>query len=338
MNFSRFHLTDLPDLSQFAVEDLDLSRNNIKEFDHSRLPRGIKRLHLEHNDLTQDGLPPMLPNTLEELYLAENDWLSSLRGIQVYPSSLKVLDLQGTEVETLAYFDCDSIEVLRLDRTPLKILQNLPKKLKYLSADRSSVRLLPNRMPSTLETLQICRSWINYAGLPRFWGTTLRTLSLEGNFIEKFPVHLPSTLQQINLSCNRLTEIPTELPEQLVVLNLSRNCIRKLPIVRRGKAIRIVYLWDNQLTSSPVDENEAIGRRWASDIEEQGNWNTERHRKAAQSIQKVWRRYRTRNRLRTWIRTARVKEELFQIAMMPERVWQTDTLSPEWKRTTTLFT
>ena len=279
----------------------------------------------------------MLPNSLEELYLNENADLTSLRGIQVYPPSLKVLDLTSTELETLAYFDCDSVEVLRVDRTPIKILQNLPKGLKHLSADRSSLRLLPNRMPPPLETLQICRSWLKYASLPRFWGTTLRTLSLEGNFIEKFPVHLPSSLQQLNLASNRLTEVPADLPDQLLVLNLSRNSIRKLPIVRRAKAIRIVYLSNNQLTISSSEQNEAVGRRWASHIEDDGNWNTQAHTNAAAIIQKVWRRYRTRNRLRTWIRTARIKEELFQLAMMPERVWQTDMLSSEWKRTTSLF-
>lgn len=325
MNLSLASLSTQPNLSAFVIEDLNLSNNHLDLVDDRLFPRGLKRLDLSKNGLSSGDLPEALPPTLEVLNLSNNRF-TTMKQIQEFPPNLKVLDVQSTSLQSLEGFQCDSLEELHLSNTPMKIAQNLPRSLKHLKADYSGIRMLPNRLPPHLETLQINSSFLHNAGLPIYWGTALHTLSLRDNQIKKFPKYLPDTLRVLNLIENQLEEVPAQLPAHLQVLLLKRNNIRKITLSNRQFPIRIVVLSDNQLTL------QVNNPRWAVHVEQDKNWNLPLHEAKANQIQKVWRRYRMRNRLRTWYRKSKIQEELYIVSMMPDRIWQVDTLSPEWKR------
>ncbi len=279
--------------------------------------------------LWSDSLPNTFPDSLESLDLRKNPF-STLREIQEFPSQLKQLLLHQTNLDTLEGFDCDSVERLILHHTNLKILMNLPRRLLHLEAYSSRIRLLPNRLPSNLRILDVSRNDIRFAGLPRYWGESLQELYLNENNLERFPVDLPDSLRILHLSANKLTEIPSKLPHHLEILCLNNNQLRKLPMTSRVKPLRFVNVSRNQLAEDVFSEN--LRLRWAVVFQEEENWNEFPHKRSVPKIQKRWRLYQMKNRLRTWLRVSKIKDELFQVSMMPERVWQTDVISPEWTR------
>jgi len=329
MNLSATDLEVQPDFQNFFFESLNLSHNRLTSLNADAFPRGLKHLDLGGNMLWSDSLPNMFPDTLEVLNLRKNPF-STLREIQMYPSHLKQLHLHQTNLDTLEGFDCDSIERLLLHHTNLKILMNLPRRLLHLEAYSCRIRLLPNRLPTNLRILDVSRNDIRFAGLPRYWGESLEELYLSENNLERFPIHLPDSLRILHLSMNKLTEIPETLPHHLEILCVNDNQLRKLPLKTRSKPLRFVNVSRNQLTQNVFDEN--IRLRWAVVLQDDDNWNEWPHKRSAPKIQKRWRLYRMKKRLRAWRRVANYKDELFQVSMMPERVWQIDDLSPEWRR------
>lgn len=329
MNLSATDLEVQPDFQNFFFDSLNLSHNRLTSLNIDAFPRGLKHLDLGGNMLYSDSLPNTFPDSLESLDLRKNPF-STLREIIEFPSQLKQLNLHQTNLDTLEGFDCDSVERLKLYRTHLKILMNLPRRLLHLEAYSSRIRLLPNRLPSNLRVLDVSRNEIQFAGLPRHWGESLQELYLSENAIERFPLHLPDSLRILHLSANKLTEIPDKLPHHLEILCLNDNQLRKLPMTSRVKPLRFVNVSRNQLTGDVFNENLRV--RWAVVFQEDDNWNEFPHKRSVPKIQKKWRLYRMQKRLRTWLRISKIKEELFQVSMMPERVWQTDVISPEWKR------
>jgi hypothetical protein len=141
-------------------------------------------------------------------------------------------------------------------------------------------------------------------------------------------------LEVLNLTQNRISEIPASLQglPNLQVLSLANNKIRSISIEFRRNPISVVNVSNNELTVLLQDQNREIQSRWAKVIMEDKNWTKSIHHKAANRIQKNWRISRIQVRIRTWKRIGILKEELLCVSMMPERIWQTDNISPEWKR------
>ena len=327
------NLATVPDLSNQLHEVLSLKHNYLCVVPEDFLPRGLKKLFLDYNYIRSDGLPIVFPDSIEELSLDYNILLDT-RDVAHFPGNLKKLSICHNPLTTFVNLCIDSLEELTVEKTQLDTISLLPRCLQVLRAQCNYLTMLPNRFPTHIQVIHLDHNCLRYAGLPSYWGTALKELHLSHNKIDRFPRNLPPTLEVLNLSENRITEIPASLQAlpNLQVLSLAENKIRRVHIEIRRRPIAFVNLSNNELTVSLDELNREIESRWANVVLEEKNWTTRAHQKAASCIQKNWRVSRIQVRIRTWKRTKVVKEELFCVSMMPERVWQTDTISNEWKR------
>lgn len=336
MNLTRGNLKTFPDLSTITKEEFHLNNNLVRVVPEDFLPRGIRHLDLKYNLIESDGLPIIFPNTIETLELDGNR-IRDFRDVQQFPPHLKTLSVNDNPIYNLEdIYSILSLEKLNVGKTNLEIISLLPRFLQYLYASKSyRLRMLPNRFPSTLRVAILNDCSLRYAGLPGNWGTCLEELNLAYNEIDRFPRNLPPTLKSLNLTCNRIREVPEEFNRKFPNLELcllASNKIRTVPVEERRKKLAFVDLRDNELTVSVEEQNRELHGMWANTILEENNWTGEKHAFWASRIQKNWRISALKRRLRTWRRIQVLKEELMCVSMMPERVWQTDVFSPEWKR------
>lgn len=327
MNLSSSSLFDIPDLSILNVVSLDLSHNSLSELLPDHLPRGLERLNISDNYIGTHGLPERFPDTLKSLIISHCR-IRSFRAIQQFPSMLTYFDASNMALETLDAFQCDTIEQLYLQKNVLKILTNLPRALQTLHAWSNSIRLLPTRLPVNLRILNLNNNCLTRQALPRHWGDSLEELYLDRNNLDTFPKNLPSTLHTLHLQRNDIKDVPNGLPFHLEVLLLNGNPLQSVGTSPRTKPIRIVSVSNSSLTEPLAHRKDVT--RWASMILQEDTYDKPRHRESVKKIQKIWRVYRMRKPLKQWKRTAILKEELFQVSMMPERVWQVDVVSPDW--------
>ena len=334
MNLSLSKLTHFPDLSRQRIEEVSAEANYIRVIPEDCLPRGIKRLRLSWNSIGSDGLPVNFPDSLEVLDLRRNR-ITDFREVEHFPDNLRELNIGDNPIESLEFLNqIQNLQQLDVSRTRLEWLSPLAKTLIHLQATKCYIlRMLPNRLPPSIRIVHLSDCDLRYAGLPGYWGDQLEELNLAFNKIEKFPRNLPSSLKTLNLTGNRIQQIPNDMNERLPnleVLFLGSNRIREVPMKYRRKKILLAHFSDNELTKSLHELNTEL--LWAEEIDDRRNWNTAAHEQLASRIQKNWRVSRIHRRIRIWRRTRVLKEELFCVSMMPERVWQTDVLSNEWKR------
>lgn len=336
MNLTKGGLKTFPDLSQITKEEFHLNYNVVEVIPDDFLPRGLKRLDLKFNSICSDGLPVVFPNSIEELELDGNR-IRDFRDVQQFPSSLKSLSIYDNPLYSLEdIYSLLSLEKLNVGRTNLEAISLLPRFLTHLLASKCfRLRMLPNRFPPGLRVAVLNDCSLRYASLPGFWGTQLEELNLAYNEIERFPRNLPPSLKTLNLTHNRIRELPESFNSQfpnLEVCLLAFNKLKTIPVEYRRKKIAFVDLRSNELVESVEEKNHAIERRWAETISEEQNWTGPVHTLSARLIQKNWRIATIKRRIRTWKRTQEIKEELLCVSMMPERIWQTDVFSPEWRR------
>ena len=336
MNLTKAGLQTFPDLSLVTKEEFHLNYNFVEIVPEDFLPRGLKRLDLKYNCITSDGLPVVFPNTIEEIELDSNR-IRDFRDVQQFPSALKSLSVYDNPLYNLDdIYSLLSLEKLNVGRTNLEAISLLPQFLQEVVASKCfRLRMLPNRFPTGLRIAVLNDCALRYASLPGFWGTSLEELNLAYNEIERFPRNLPPTLKSLNLTHNRIRELPesfnTNFPN-LEVCMLAMNKIRKIPVEARRKKIAFVDLRNNELVTSVEEKNRDLHGTWAGTILEERNWTEPIHIVSATCIQKNWRISSVKRRLRIWYRTRKLKEELMCVSMMPERVWQTDVISHEWRR------
>ncbi len=333
MNLSNSELQFFPDLSNQIHEEVNVNENYLRVISEDMLPRGVKRLKVDYNYLKSDGLPVVFPDTIEELSFNHNT-ITDFRDVDHFPTHLKKLSVNHNPLHTLANLNTELLEELTIEKTHIDTIALLPRSLLRLEASYNYLTMLPNRFPMNIRVVNLSHNSLRYAGLPGFWGTALEELHLSDNKIERFPRNLPPSLRVLNLTNNRLSEIPTSLQQlpNLKVLALANNKLRTITLEIRRHPIHLVNVAENELTVSLQGQNRDIQSRWATVILEGKNWTTHHHQKAAQCIQKNWRTTRIQVRIRTWKRIGVLREELLCVSMMPERVWQTDVISPEWKR------
>jgi Leucine-rich repeat (LRR) protein len=333
MNLDSSDLKYFPDLSNQIHEEVSAIENYLRVVPEDFLPRGIKRLLLDLNYIKSDGLPVVFPDTIEELSLNCNT-ITDFREVAHFPTNLKKLSVNKNPLHTFANLCIDSLEELNLRKTRLDTIPLLPRFLQLLHAEYNYLTMLPNRFPTNLRVVHLEHNCLRYASLPGYWGTALEELHLANNKIERFPRNLPPTLQILNLSQNRIAELPSSLNgfPNLKCFSIANNRIRTVSIELRRHPIHLVNLANNELTVSIEPLNRELQSKWASMILEEKNWTSSHHEKSAKRIQKNWRIAALKQRLRTWKRTRVVKEELMCVSMMPERAWQTDIISPEWRR------
>ncbi len=333
MNLNNSDLQVFPDLSDQNHEEVSAEENYLRVIPEDFLPRGLKRLFLDYNYIKSDGMPVVFPDTLEELSLNYNT-ITDFRDVAHFSNNLKKLSIRHNPLHIFANLGIDSLEELTLEKTNLDTISLLPRSLQILNATYNYLNMLPNRFPMNIQIINLNHNCLRYAGLPGYWGTSLKELHLANNKIERFPRNLPPTLEILNLSQNRISELPPSFQSfpNLKVLSLANNKIRTITIEIRRNPISIVNVSNNELTLVLQDQNREIGSRWAKEIIEQKNWTSKYHQKAVKRIQKNWRVSRIQVRIRAWKRIGVLREELMCVSMMPERAWQTDNISPEWKR------
>ena len=309
------NLQTQPDLSRSQASRLSFAGNSISAFFAEYLPPNLQHLDLGNNYLAEDGIPFVLPDSIEELLLDSNN-ISRLDGIH-WPTSLRTLILDNNCIRTLPGGLPPILEKLSARHTNIQQIQTLPPNLKQLLVNFTLLTKLPRRIH--LEILEAHTNHLSSMSLPTDWGLRLRILNLSNNRLKEFPRSLPESLEQLHLQYNLIELVPT-LPSALQVLLIGHNKVKNIVLTKRKTPLAYLQVTNNQLTFSLVElqlMNDDF--TWVKTVDEADNWCGLNFITASELIKRAWRRYRLRKTLRTWLKTARVKEELIATAMHPSR-------------------
>jgi Leucine-rich repeat (LRR) protein len=309
------NLQTQPDLSRSQASRLSFAGNSISAFFAEYLPPNLQHLDLGNNYLAEDGIPFVLPDSIEELLLDSNN-ISRLDGIH-WPISLRTLILDNNCIRTLPGGLPPTLEKLSARHTNIQQIQTLPPNLKQLVVNFTLLTKLPRRIH--LEILEAHTNHLSSMSLPTDWGLRLRILNLSNNRLKEFPRSLPESLEQLHLQYNLIELVPT-LPSALQVLLIGHNKVKNIVVTKRKTPLAYLQVTNNQLTFSLVElqlMNDDF--TWVKTVDEADNWCGLNFITASELIKRAWRRYRLRKTLRTWLKTARVKEELIATAMHPSR-------------------
>ena len=312
-----------PDLSRSQVNRLSFAGNLITVFFSEYLPQNLQHLDLGNNYLADDGIPFLLPDSIQELLLDSNN-ICSFDGIH-WPTSLQTLKLDNNCLRALPTGLPPTLEKLSARHTNIKQIYTLPPNLKELIVNFTLLNKLPRRIH--LEVLEAHSNHLPSMGLPFDWGVRLRILNLSNNRLKEFPSNLPDSLEQLHLQYNLIELVPS-LPSNLQVLLIGHNKVKDVVFTQRKTPLTYVQLTNNQLTFSILEHQMSTHNfTWAKTVDESDNWYNPHYIVASRMIKRVWRRYRLKKTLRTWLKTARVKEELISIAMHPSRYGQFEDLA-----------
>lgn len=317
LSLANTSLKEIPDIEHIPLQTLNISLNSLRSLNH--LPPSIRKLEANNNQLTGSSALVFLPH-IEKLSLQSNHirFIEREEFQECFPR-LKELNVNMNSLETIHFLQDSRIETLLIDHNRLKILDSIPSTLKNLSVKSNILCLVQSRLPLQLQELDLSLNILRYAGLPLFWGRSLIKLDLHYNSIEQFPRNLPDTLEILLLHNNRIAELPKDLPENLKILNMNNNRIRVLPSYKKT-SIQIALFNNNCIV-------ETEGHSWARYFLFEHNWNQTKYHQAQRNIESCWKRYRICLRLRHFARINKIKQELFQVSMRPERCLQLDTLS-----------
>jgi Leucine-rich repeat (LRR) protein len=323
LNISNISLTTLPEIHERPYENVDASWNNIRVLWDEELPRNIRELNLEGNRINSDGLLPAWPNTLHTLNLSNNR-ITDLKSVLHWPTSLRKLNISYNDIQGV--LNCaefpPTLEELDISFTGITSIVEFPPNLRVFTAISTGLQSIPSKCPDSLVKLIISNARI-VRKIPTKWGNSLEVLELHNVRLREFPRNLPPTLFHLNLSRNCLRSFcPREnFPRNLELLHLGDNRITEIP---RWLSLfpRLRYtIQNNLLVEIPRDPNcliaspQLIGFKFTN---------------AASRIQRKWRKYKMSSPFRVWYRVSRLKEELFAVAMCPERAGKFEDVSPFW--------
>lgn len=329
LHLSHSNLDFMPDLSNQDKQTINLENNRISTIFSEYLPHTILKLLLGYNKIHSDGLPFEWPGRLESISLDHN-YLQDSDGVR-WPEGLKNLNLDSNPLKYWPEMLPSSLERLSMNRTDIRIVEPLPENLKQFHARSSRITQLPTSLPDRLEMLILGDNLLRSSRLPQHWGLNLKQLNLSGNSLKYFPQGLPDTLKVLWLDDNKITEIPNGLPANLAIFFIRRNKIRKIGYEKRVKPIGCLFVEDNELTESVSDYQDKTGNTYAIEVHDVDNWNKVNHSLAANRIRKIWRSYKIRSRLRSWRKTAIVKQELQEVSMHPSRAGRFENISEGWQ-------
>jgi len=308
---------------------------------------------------------------LRTVYFQQNDLFQVFT--ELFPPQLQHLNISSNRLTTgLPLIWQDSIQTLNLDHNSIphtEFVEHWPSGLRELSMDDTSIKVSPENLPITMETLSLSGCNIHTLGyLPLF----LRKLKANYNFIRKlkklphtlfyiqlgqnqlrssaiFKYSLPPNLRVLQLDCNELTWIPSSWPDTLETLNLSNNHITtfrsKLPA-----SLKMLLLNNNRITefqpgwpttrlqqcslyirNNCITENllEYVRQGTLMSVYQDANWNKMTHHVYAKMIQYTFLKYTLRRGIRTWARINKIYQELLEVSMHPTRIGQFEPL-PDW--------
>lgn len=185
-----------------GLTELDVSQNGLRSVPAHRVPRGLKRLVANNNELQE---VPVLPDSVQYLHLGTNN-------ISVapdrWPADLRMLDLSSNMLTTFpAQLPAGMIEI-------------------DLS-DNCLTHIAPDRIPSQVTTLDLSDN-PDLTALPPL-PATLEKLWIETTGLRELPADLPRGLRELYAGDLGLTRLPDTLPPGLRVLGLSDNELMQLP-------------------------------------------------------------------------------------------------------------
>ena len=324
INVSYAFLNELPPMNHLRVKVLNASHNSIRNLWHDDMPRDIEDLDLNTNDIRNDGLLDVWPDTIKVLNLSYNP-IFSLDQVDVWPSRLISLNISNTKLSGVFQggFLPETLESLNISNTGISRIHRFPKGLKEFIAVKTSLRVLPEVCNDSLEKVVVSESWLMNWGIPIYWGKSLKYLDLNYNSLKDIPDGLPETLEYLNLSGNLIQQFPEKcnLPNSLKMFHANSNRILKIPAWFL-EFKKMQFTIHNNCLIKPVlttncltDSCQWIGNKFIS---------------SAISIQKIWRIRLLKRLIRTINRTLALKDELLANAMHPSRATRFQDISQEW--------
>jgi Leucine-rich repeat (LRR) protein len=184
------------------LADLDISQNALRAIPADRLPRRLKRLVADNNELQE---LPRLPDGLQTLQLSTNN-LSVAP--EQWPAALRTLDMSSNMLAAIP--------------------ANLPASLVELDlSDNCLKQIAPEHVPSQLTMLDLSEN-PDLTMLPQL-PATLQKLWLESSGLRELPADLPRGLRELHAGDLGLTRLPDSLPSSLAILGLTDNDLAQLP-------------------------------------------------------------------------------------------------------------
>lgn len=308
-------LEELPDLTRMQIQHLSAKYNKLRFIDSDPFPRTVESINMHKNYLHTTNIfgNQVLP-LLKKLDFGLNS-IAHIHDIVLGAPALQTLILVKNDITQLSNLQDTQIEELSVCCNPITFLDGIPSRIKILNANECNIRMTQSRLPDTLEELYMVANRLKFGGLPLSFGNSLRVLSLSYNELQKFPRKLPDTLEILLLNDNFITEMPPTLPRNLHTLILSNNKIRSIPDYLRSNRISLLFLSENQITTIDTPD-------WAIYTEMKDNWNTALHYRSVNKVIRFWRLYRLQKRLRILYRTRRLRNELLEVSMHPDRYGQ----------------
>jgi hypothetical protein len=304
----------LPNLTGLRTEGLSLEGNLFRFLQPHNLPPRLKFLSLTRNSLTSANVFHQMVYPSIETLILDSNYIHGIYDLASSTPNLKTLSLVVNSIhriDTLTEFR--SLENLYIAHNHIEVLDSIPRTLKKLNAACCKIRMIQSRMPQGLEKINLSSNCLKFAGLPFNWGSCLKELDLSFNKLQKFPKKLPDTLEILYIQENRISELPDTLPESLKILIASDNKILTVPAYKH-KRLELLVMTHNRLTDL------TNGQEVATVFIAENNWNKPAHALVVNSVIKLWRRYCLKLRLRSIVRTQRLRNSLLEVAMCPSRV------------------
>ena len=317
------NLDVLPDLQHLRTTALCLDRNRFRFLQPGHLPPRLTYLSIVSNSLTSANIFHQTIYPSIETLVLDRNYIHGLYDLATSAPNLKHLSLQSNSIhriETLTVFQ--NLESLYLGDNSIDVLDCIPMTLKVLEAPFCRIRMVQSRMPPSIVKINLSSNSLNFAGLPFTWGC-IRELDLGNNRLQKFPRKLPDCLEILYIQDNKIVEMPDTLPESLRVLVASNNRIRVLPDYK-NRRLELLSLSNNKLTT--LETGTKLAHVFLGDL----NWNTYIHSVVASRIAKLWRRYCLQLRLRSIVRTQRLRGSLLEAAMRPSRIGKFEPIPRGW--------
>lgn len=245
INLSNIQLTAINLTYLFSVKDIDLSNNELTEFNPNTIPPLLENLKLTNNLLKKFNPNEALPETLKKLILNRNK-IVEFEPKNKLPNSIIELNFEENLLESFG----DNIE--------------MPTNLKILNLNKNKIGSFSMVVPKFLETLLLSGNNLSDWESNSIHQTNLLLLDLSYNAFSNFDVTggLPDGIEILKLSHNKMDDfLPSkQLPWALKRLELNDNDFVDFnPKYLAGDDLEIILLQNNKIvTFNPQFLNDTL--------------------------------------------------------------------------------
>jgi Leucine-rich repeat (LRR) protein len=316
------------------MQNLVLNDSSLTEFPEIPAGRTFYKINIRENKIIE--IPPLNCHVLKIdarknlITVIPDDW----------PPMLEVLDLGYNFLHEVAFLDINlpPLKELWLNNNLLfKFPIRLPDSLEFLSIDHNQIQKIPaDLLPKNLEILfasncglkytpsltdfhKLKRLDLSYNNLTNITDLppNLEELYLNNNQLTEFP-SLPSKVHHVDIAKNKLSKFPSFIQASLTVINLSHNQITEVnTTLARNSIICSINLLNNWITKEPIIEQSEPRHFFVNlnknFLDNEFEWNQILVARRFQTI--MWIKF-----CRIIARTQRIKQELLEVAMHPDRL------------------